>query len=149
MARPAYLRKRRNMVRPITRARRWTSMLLDLTAWLVVWGFGFTVFAIGFSFAVRDQTTDLTEFQQTLLMWSVPSIGVLAGLLSVVWPALTPHGASLGQRIVSQGLTQVIPGLERLGLVQRSDCKPRVDQHPVRDARFRSENRADGQPVAL
>ena len=37
-------------------------MLLDLTAWLVVWGFGFTVFAIGFSFAVRDQTTDLTEF---------------------------------------------------------------------------------------
>ncbi len=100
VARPAYLRKRRNMVRPITRARRWTSMLLDLTAWLVVWGFGFTVFAIGFSFAVRDQTTDLTEFQQTLLMWSVPSIGVLAGLLSVVWPALTPHGASLGQRIV-------------------------------------------------
>ena len=48
VARLVYLRKRRNMARPITRGRRWISMLLDVVAWLIAWGVLYAGFTIGY-----------------------------------------------------------------------------------------------------
>ena len=98
VARPVYLRKRRNMARPITRGRRWTSMLLDVVAWLMAWGVLYAGFTIGYLMLI-GMTASLAD-RQAAVAQAFASCATAAGLLVAIPPALSPSGASLGQRIV-------------------------------------------------
>lgn len=100
VARPEYLRMRRDLARPVTVGRRWTGMVLDLAYYVVTWMVAMSVASI--TVLVITQTTLVASNGEarpgTILAWTTAH--VVVSFFLVILPAFVGNGASLGQRTV-------------------------------------------------
>lgn len=99
LASSEHLRARRHQARPVTRGRRWAGMILD--AWYVLIATALACAAAWALFGVAYYgSTELTGEQTTTVVRGIFLAGWGAAMTVVIGPALTRHGASLGQRTV-------------------------------------------------
>lgn len=100
IARPEYLRKRRNQARPVTVARRWTGMLLDVVYYGTTWMVAMTIVSVWVLWDSRQPLMSPDGVLQPAVAIGWNTAHVIVTALLVVLPAVTGCRASLGQRTV-------------------------------------------------